>query len=175
MVLYRTSCSSGPTAGQPAEWSPADSDAAHVLRQLASSSGTDLGEPLDAVCPLRAGTASPRTARDFTLATLRTWGLTALCEDAAVIVSELVTNAVRHGRPLGGPGEPLVRLTLARHGGLLVCIVADAHAGEPSMRESDDACENGRGLHVVEALSRVWGWTPLPGMGKAVWAALTIS
>jgi anti-sigma regulatory factor (Ser/Thr protein kinase) len=173
MPLYRTSCSSGPTAARREEWAPADSDAVHVLRQLASSFGTDPGEPVNAVCPLRASTTSPRTARDFTVATLRTWGLAALCEDAAVIVSELVTNAVRHGRPLGAPAE--VRLTLARHDGLLVCIVADARAGEPSMRDSDDACENGRGLFVVEALSRVWGWTPLPDMGKAVWAALAIA
>jgi anti-sigma regulatory factor (Ser/Thr protein kinase) len=174
MPLYRTSCSSGPTAGQREERSPTESDSIHVLRQLASSSGTALGHSLDAVCPLRAHTAAPRTARDFTVATLRTWGLPALCDDAEIIVSELVTNAIRHGRPLDGPAEPPVRLTLARHDGLLVCIVADARAGEPAMRESDDACENGRGLHVVEALSRVWGWTPLPGVGKAVWAALTI-
>lgn len=173
MPLYRTSCSSGPTAGQREE-SPADSDVAHVLRQLASSSGADLAEPLNAMCPLHASTTSPRVARDFAVATLRRWRLGALCEDAAVIVSELVTNAVRHGRPLGGGAEPLVRLTLARQGGLLVCIVADACVGEPSMRDSDDDCENGRGLYVVEALSRIWGWTPLPGSGKAVWAALTI-
>lgn len=169
MPLYRTSCSSGPMAGQREDRPAADSDAAHVLRQL-SSSYAGLGEPLDAVCPLRASSASPRAARDFAATTLRRWGLAALCEDAAVIVSELVTNAVRHGEA----GEQYVRLTLARQGALVVCIVADACAGEPSMRDSDDDSENGRGLHVVEALSRIWGWTPLPDRGKAVWAALTI-
>lgn len=175
MPLYRTSFSSGPAAGQRAEERPSEeSDAVHVLRQLTSSPCDDVRCPPSAVRRLGASAASPGTARDFTLATLRTWGLTALCEDAVVIVSELVTNAVRHGCRTGVTGESPIRLTLTRHDGLLVCIVADTCAGEPSMRAPDDACENGRGLYVVEALSRVWGWTPLPGMGKAVWAALMI-
>lgn len=176
MPLYRTSCSSA-RRGRPYEpLSPAIvRDSAHVLPQLAAY-GPVVGWPDGAVCPLRAAGASPGIARDFTGATLRSWGLAGLYDDAAVVVSELVTNAIRHGLPLGfgATDERPIRLTLVRHGRLLVCIVADATRREPSMRDACDAAENGRGLHVIEALSRAWGWTPLPGAGKAVWAALAI-
>jgi hypothetical protein len=71
-------------------------------------------------------------------------------------------------------GERPVKLTLVRNGRFVVCIVTDPSGQDPAMRTPDDACENGRGLHVIEALSRAWGWTPLPGKGKAVWAALAV-
>lgn len=176
MPLYRTSCSSARRGRHDESLSPAVvRDTAHVLPQLAAY-GPVIGRPEGAVCPLRAVGASPGIARDFTSATLRSWGLADLSDDATVIVSELVTNAIRHGltTAFASADDRPIRLTLVRHGRLVVCIVADTNRQEPSVRPPCDAAENGRGLHVIEALSRAWGWTPLPGVGKAVWAALAI-
>jgi anti-sigma regulatory factor (Ser/Thr protein kinase) len=132
--------------------------------------------PDGAVCPLRPASTSSRTAREFATKTLCSWGLDALVDDAVVIISELVTNAIRHGLPpyAAAAGEMPIKLTLVRQGRFVVCIVSDPSDQSPEVRAADDVCENGRGLHVIEALSRVWGWTPLPGAGKAVWAALTV-
>jgi hypothetical protein len=177
MPLYRTSRS--PTRHGRHEDSPSPAivrDSVHVLPQLAAF-GPIIGRHEGAVCPLRAVGASPRIARDFTTAMLRSWGLADLSDDAVIIVSELVTNAIRYGLPSGrgAADEHPIRLTLVRHGCLVVCIVADASREEPLMREPGDAAESGRGLHVIEALSRMWGSTALPGAGKAVWAALSAS
>jgi hypothetical protein len=177
MPLYRTSCSSA-RRSRPYHEPPSPAivrDSAHVLPRLAAY-GPITGWPEGSVCPLRAADASPAIARDFTAATLRSWGLADLCDDAMVVVSELVTNAIRHGVTpgFGIADERPIRLSLVRHGRLLVCIVADGSRCEPTMREPCDDAETGRGLHVIEALSRAWGWTPLPGTGKAVWAALAV-
>ena len=175
MPLYRTSCTSA--RHDRREETPSSvvvRDSAHVLPQL-SAYGPVHGPPQDAVCPLRATGASPGIARDFTIATLRSWGLGDLADDATIIVSELVTNALRYGLPPGFASDDRpIRLTLIRHGRLMVCVVADATRREPAVREPCDIAENGRGLLVIEALSRSWGWTPLPRVGKAVWAALAI-
>jgi hypothetical protein len=129
-----------------------------------------------AVCALQPDGTSPRIARDFTSATLGSWGLAELTDDAVVIVSELVTNAIRHGRcDLSETAdERPVRLSLVRNGRFVVCIVTDPSGEDPTVRSPDDGCETGRGLQVIEALSRAWGWSPLPGMGKAVWAAIDV-
>jgi anti-sigma regulatory factor (Ser/Thr protein kinase) len=150
-------------------------DRAHQLPPFAAFEAGP-SAPDGAVCPLRATSASSRIARDFATTTLHAWGLSELVDDAVVIISELVTNAVRHGLPpyAAAAGDMPIKLTLVRQGRFVVCIVSDPGGRSPEQRSADDVCENGRGLHVIEALSRVWGWTPLPGTGKAVWAALSI-
>lgn len=176
MPLYRTSCTSARQGRSVEPTAPVTAcDSVHVLPQLAAY-GPVAGHPEDAVCPLRAVGTSPAIARDFTIATLRSWGLAELVDDATMVVSELVTNAIRYGLPIGftASEDRPIRLTLVRHGDLVICVVADASRREPTMREWCDVSENGRGLHVIEALSRTWGWTALPGAGKAVWAALAI-
>ncbi|MCW2943728.1 MAG: putative signal transduction histidine kinase [Actinoallomurus sp.] len=176
MPVSSTSCTSGTDGRLEVRHSPVMTrGTTHGLPPLAAfDPGVQC--PDGAVCALRPTGASSRIARDFTSATLRSWGFPELVEDATVIVSELVTNAVRHGLTpdAGTAGERPVRLTLVRNGPFVVCIVADPSDQDPIMRAPDDACEGGRGLHVIEALSRVWGWTPLPGAGKAVWAALAV-
>ncbi|WP_435208277.1 ATP-binding protein [Streptomyces sp. bgisy034] len=116
---------------------------------------------------------SPALARMSTRTTLECWGLTELVDDAMMVVSELVTNAVRHAHPLpADPGEPgRCRLTLERPEPDMVRVwVMDSSSRPVVRRTPDDDCETGRGLDVVDALATRWEvMTRLTG-GKAVWA-----
>ena len=130
--------------------------------------------PAVAACPLGAGAQSGRTARKFTRNTLREWGLTSLADDAEAIVGEFVANAVSHAaRPIASddPGLP-VGLRLLRRTGEVMCAVLDPSDLAPVLRMPDRNEEAGRGLQMVDALSDVWGWSPVTGRGKAVWAIL---
>ena len=127
-----------------------------------------------AACPLGAGAQSGRTARKFTRTTLKEWDLVSLADDAEAIVGEFVANAVSHaayaarsaetGQPLG--------LRLLRRTGEVMCAVLDPSDIAPVLRMPDRNEEAGRGLQMVDALSDVWGWSPVTGRGKAVWAIL---
>ena len=126
-------------------------------------------------CPLNDGPRSASVARRVTRNTLLSWGLTTLAADAETIVGELAANAVTHaaalecGSDLNG-GPPALRLL--RRAGEVICAVLDASGALPVLRPPGAADEAGRGLRMVDALSDVWGWSPVPGRGKAVWAIL---
>ena len=133
--------------------------------------------------PLGPAPGSARAARDFTTAVLGTWGLAGALPDARLVVSELVTNALRYG--LGAatlpapcvpcsPG-PFIRLRLVRSPGGLRCEVTDPSDIMPSRLAPDENTEIGRGLCLVAALSAQWGATPLPRGGKCVWAELRVA
>lgn len=124
--------------------------------------------------PLDTGLAC-RSAREFTGQILRGWGLPEMAGDAAVIVSELVTNALRHGlRDLGAVPDQ-VELIWWRRAGQVICMVTDPGTEPPVMIEQPDPlAEEGRGLHVVDALSATWGWAMLSSCRKAVWATLPV-
>lgn len=142
------------------------------LRLFDGSSRPAGDRPLVAANDLPPVVESPGIARNVTKATLVHWSLGDFYEDAAVVVSELVTNAIRYGlRP--DPGG-LLRLVLVRYECQLVCMVTDPADEAPKMQEPDWVAETGRGLHIIEAMSRAWGWTPLLGGGKAVWASFSI-
>ncbi|WP_342769483.1 ATP-binding protein [Sphaerisporangium album] len=122
-------------------------------------------------CPLRPQADSVKTARDVTRTTLDRWGLAKLCDDAALVVSELVTNAVRYGghaprRPQDHP-ITLILLRLAPH---VLLAVSDPSDEIPTPKEPDFISEHGRGLHIVQTYSTCWGWDALDEGGKAVWA-----
>jgi anti-sigma regulatory factor (Ser/Thr protein kinase) len=122
-------------------------------------------------CPLRPQADSVKTARDVTRTTLGKWGLARLGDDAALVVSELVTNAVRYGncaqRRLEDQPITLILLRLAPH---VLLAVADPSDEIPTPKEPDYISEHGRGLHIVESYSTCWGWDALEEGGKAVWA-----
>jgi hypothetical protein len=127
----------------------------------------------------RVATRTPGTdarsvgmSRDFTVATLRRWGVAERREDIAVVVSELLTNALRHASSHSGGLEPRwpIRLGLLQCGPCVLCAVADPSDKAPEPREPDYLAESGRGLHVVEALSDKWGYSAACNMGKVVWA-----
>jgi anti-sigma regulatory factor (Ser/Thr protein kinase) len=130
--------------------------------------------PPAATCTLPANAGSVKAGRDFTRATLREWGMGAVTDLAELVVSELVTNALRHGIPAArGPGERhYVRLRLLAQAPFVMCMVADPARSIPVVKDADPAAESGRGLTVVEACCVRWGWHLLDEGGKVVWALL---
>jgi Histidine kinase-like ATPase domain len=125
-------------------------------------------------CALRPEPCSAKAARDFTGAALREWGAADLLVDATVVISELVTNAVRYGSG-ASTANGGIELVLLRLGDHLVCVVTDPNPRPPVLVDADSVAETGRGLCVVEALTTRWGWTPLGRDRKAVWAALPVT
>lgn len=114
------------------------------------------------------GTAqSVGAARDFGLATLRRWTVADRAGDIAVVLSELLTNALRHGADQSA--RP-VRVALVQPAQFVLVVVTDPGQQVPALREPDYLAESGRGLHVINALSDTWGYTTPTDAGKAVWA-----
>jgi hypothetical protein len=111
-------------------------------------------------------------ARKFATMTMQRWGVADREADVAVVVSELLSNAVRHGLPLAlDPPERPIRLGLLHWGTSIMCAVADPSEQAPVPREPCWLEESGRGLHVIASLSDQWGSCPAPGQpGKVVWA-----
>jgi anti-sigma regulatory factor (Ser/Thr protein kinase) len=112
---------------------------------------------------------SARAAREFTVATLSGWNLENLAEEAVIIATELVTNAIKHGA-VAGHGQ--VELAWQRHATRVICIVVDGSARPPVLAVADVSAESGRGLLVIQALAASWGWMMVGATQKAVWAAL---
>jgi len=128
--------------------------------------------------PLSPAPEEARTARQFVRELLTCWGLSYLSDDAELIIAELVGNAVRHGlRTMPsvislGADSPVLRLCLLRRIGEVMLAVTDPSDEAPAPKPPSATGESGRGLQIVGALSYVWGWSPIEGHGKAVWAVL---
>ena len=103
-------------------------------------------------------------ARRLVADTVTTWGLTELLEDARLVVSELATNAIRHG------ASPFT-VSLSPTGSGLHLVVGDRSSSLPQRREPDVARCGGRGLQLVDAITARWGCDLVDG-GKLVWADL---
>jgi serine phosphatase RsbU (regulator of sigma subunit)/anti-sigma regulatory factor (Ser/Thr protein kinase) len=108
---------------------------------------------------------SASRARTVIRRPLRRWGLTDLLPTAELLVSELVTNAVRYAQ-----GKIGLRLVLEK---ALVCEVLDDSAALPRLRHPDDSDERGRGLQVVSQLAQRWG-ARRAASGKVVWCELPL-
>jgi anti-sigma regulatory factor (Ser/Thr protein kinase) len=127
-----------------------------------------------ATCALPPQPESARRAREFTRITLQDWGMPDRIDVAELVVSELVTNSLRHGLLSAQwmPGEHPIGLTIVRLEPYLMCMVTDPGLTCPIRIDSCASAESGRGLQVVEACSVRWGWEPMAGDGKVVWALL---
>ncbi|WLQ38236.1 SpoIIE family protein phosphatase [Streptomyces castrisilvae] len=104
-------------------------------------------------------------ARELARGQLTEWGLEELVDTTELLVSELVTNALRYGE-----GEIRLRLLRDR---TLVCEVWDAGLVQPRRRRARDTDEGGRGLQLVGLLSAAWGARRTP-RGKTVWFELPL-
>lgn len=110
-----------------------------------------------------------RTARAAVRGQLRTWELDSVGDTAVLLVSELVTNSLRHAR---GP----IGLRLIRPTGLadvLLVEVSDPLPDPPRERPARPDDESGRGLQLVASSSRRWGTRPAAA-GKTVWFELAV-
>jgi anti-sigma regulatory factor (Ser/Thr protein kinase) len=101
--------------------------------------------------------------RSICAAKLSTWGLTPLVDDAKLLLSELVTNALRYGEG----GEIEFRLVITPRG--LLIAVDDGSAVRPQLSDVGTAGETGRGLLLVAALAGDWGVSP---DGTTTWCTL---
>lgn len=88
-----------------------------------------------------------------------------LRDDAVLVTSELVANAVDHG-------EPPVELEIALEGAGLRIVVTSLSADDPQTRVAGDHAPRGRGLAIVSSLATDWGWFRTDGR-VTVWAVLT--
>ncbi|HEY4377579.1 MAG TPA: ATP-binding protein [Acidimicrobiales bacterium] len=114
---------------------------------------------------LQARASSAGLARRFVCATLLSWQADALIDIAQLLTSELVTNAVIHA------GTD-IELQLEQTSQGIRCEVTDHGAGTPVARLAKPEELGGRGLHLVDAMSKCWGVRRSPG-AKAVWFELT--
>jgi two-component sensor histidine kinase len=102
-------------------------------------------------------------ARRYADQVLHSWDVD-FRSDALLLVAELATNAVRHARSR-------FMLSLRLQTGLLLVAVSDTNGAPPQLAEPTPTATRGRGLLIVNALAKSWGWEPLRG-GKTVWAAV---
>ncbi|MGW2176828.1 SpoIIE family protein phosphatase [Streptomyces sp. NPDC001732] len=114
-----------------------------------------------AVWPVDSDPAAVARVRQESARQLRAWGLEELVFTTELVLSELVTNAIRY---TGGPVE--VRLIRAAQ---LTCEVSDPSATQPRMRRARLTDEGGRGLYLVAQLTTRWG-SRYTRRGKTIWA-----
>ncbi|WP_405592915.1 SpoIIE family protein phosphatase [Streptomyces sp. NBC_01190] len=148
----------------------------HVLATLDTAHGEDdialLMARIDGLSAEKVGdwTLEPQPtsvarARELARDQLLAWGLEGLVDTTELLVSELVTNALRHGY-----GDIRLRLLLDR---TLVCEVWDNALMQPRRRRARETDEGGRGLQLVSMLSQSWG-SRRTHRGKTVWFELAL-
>ncbi|MFD4387847.1 ATP-binding protein [Streptomyces sp. NPDC058486] len=112
-----------------------------------------------------------RLARLLAVEQVRAWGLEDSIGAAEQVVAELASNAVTHGHV---PGRDF-RLRVIATGAALRIEVTDTRGDRvPVTGGHDGSGEGGRGLLIVEALSRGWGVRPGPAPQKTVWAEIPL-
>ncbi len=136
---------------------PADDTALLVARTraLPADHVADWDVPADPAAVARIRAAVTRRLAD--------WGLAEQAFAVELVLSELITNAIRHA-------APPIRVRLLRDRSL-ICEVRDGSATSPHLRYATDTDEGGRGLFLVAQLAERWG-TRYPASGKVIWAEL---
>ncbi|MFD9099211.1 SpoIIE family protein phosphatase [Streptomyces collinus] len=110
---------------------------------------------------LKSDPKSVATARTLATRKLDEWDLGNLVSTTQLVVSELVTNAIRYG-------SPPIKLRLIRDRSL-ICEVSDGSSTSPHIRHALETDEGGRGLFMIAKLTRLWG-TRYHARGKTIWA-----
>ncbi len=155
------------------------------LRRYAADSGQEADPeapwPHQSFLELAALPTAAPCARLHTTLVLWEWDLGALVQTAALVVAELVSNAVQASLGLTGsrfaghwaPGTPPVRIWLSADEERVVIQVWDGSDRPPVPQPVEPEADSGRGLLLVGALSAEWGcYTPDKSSGKVVWAVV---
>lgn len=162
---------------------PATPRAGHPHRGCASPSGPTSQDRFRSCLALPAMPTSVATARMHTRHLLRRWHLATIADDAGLVVTELLTNAIKAAGPI--PPQPRYRDLYDHLAVVCLCLhnltdellieVWDPKNNPPIPRDATPTDEGGRGLLLVDALTLAWGthW-PHQG-GKIVWATLTLN
>ncbi|MDT9692167.1 ATP-binding protein [Streptomyces sp. P9(2023)] len=116
------------------------------------------------------GPRSVPMARRRLVGVLEYWGLGCVADSASLVLSELLTNAVRHGRV---PGRE-IETRFARLPGVVRIEVHDASERRPMTALPSHCAGGGWGLPLVDMLAAKWGVSARCGPGKVVWAELVI-
>jgi serine/threonine-protein kinase RsbW len=113
-----------------------------------------------------------RQARSNLREVLHAWGLEELTDSAQLVLSELLTNAVRHARyPLGRE----IETRYEREAGAVRIEVHDANEKWPVLQKVPADVETGRGLALVDAVTCArWGVSKRQGVGKLMWAVVSV-
>jgi anti-sigma regulatory factor (Ser/Thr protein kinase) len=104
---------------------------------------------------------------------LKEWNLNQIADNAEMIVSELVTNALKASWSL--KDTPPIALRLLANREHLMIQAWDALSAPPDPRPHEIDAEGGRGLEIVSLLSDRWGFYHPDSGGKVVWAVIEIS
>ncbi|WP_329402431.1 SpoIIE family protein phosphatase [Streptomyces melanogenes] len=136
-------------------------DVALLMARLNGIAREDVAE-----WPLAIDAREVARARRLVVGRLREWGLEEVAETVELLVSEVVTNAVRHAH------SHQVRLRMVRAESLRCEVVDDDHT-LPMLLHAGPLDEAGRGLRVVSRLAREWG-TSRTGEGKTVWFEVSL-
>jgi anti-sigma regulatory factor (Ser/Thr protein kinase) len=133
--------------------------------------------PLQTRLPLAALPTAPSVARGHVRAVAREWGLEELADAAELLVSELMTNAVQASQRLKTRADqaivPVVLLWITSDGISMVIHVWDASPEIPVRKDTAADEESGRGLMLVEMLSKDHGVYRKAEGGKVVWCLIT--
>jgi anti-sigma regulatory factor (Ser/Thr protein kinase) len=133
---------------------------------MCKSAKTECVKPLsDREIRLRPVSQAPGEARRFVRQHAAELGFPNSADDATLIVSELVTNAIQ-----AAPDCP-AWVSVRAAGRYLILEVRDCSPKPPEFKPVDYMAEDGRGLRIVDQLAAFFDWTPLPG-GKVMWAIL---
>jgi anti-sigma regulatory factor (Ser/Thr protein kinase) len=127
--------------------------------------------------PFAAINTAPGLVRSYVRATLSEWGLGEFADDAEMIASELVANAVHASAPVLASGRmPVIRVCLVTDGDALTIECWDQAPEFPVLRQADGLAESGRGLGIIDAVTNgCWGCQPAIGQdGKCVWAKISL-
>jgi len=128
--------------------------------------------PLQSHLELGALPTAVACARLHARLVLWEWGMEDHAGTVELVVSELVTNAIRASEGLM-PGVPAVRLWLSSDGDRVVVQVWDGNHRMPVRQDAQPEAESGRGLLLVDTLSVEWGsYEPENPGGKVVWAVV---
>jgi anti-sigma regulatory factor (Ser/Thr protein kinase) len=125
-------------------------------------------QPLTCRLELCATPSAVPCARSLARRIVLEWGRCDLADTAELLVSELVTNAIQAS---AGLPRPVVRLWLVAERGNIVIRVWDGSTDMPARRNAAPDSEHGRGLMLVESLSKQWGACRKP-TGKVVWVQI---